>query len=192
MALAVGWPGTRAAVSRIASVVLVIWALLLLTEASARILLRAAGPSEWVGLERLHGIRVPVSDAAWMRGLAAALERGDPRAAVLLAGNRNDMNVFAETTPYWLTSRPPASAYHELHPGVTDTEAVQHRIIAELPSEVAPIVVREYRFADPVVDAVMRDLLPHVPVGSRVLDTWIASRYAPGERFGRYEVMLEK
>jgi hypothetical protein len=28
-----------------------------------------------------------------------------------------------------------------------------------------------------------------VPVGSRLLDEWIAARYRPGRRFGRYEVM---
>jgi hypothetical protein len=187
-----GWEVDQANRARWARVALAAWTLGLLVEPAARVVVRATEPSTWVGLDRLRGIRVATSDAAWMRQLAQRLAAGDPRAAVLFAGNRNDLNIFAESTPYWLTSRRPASAYHELHPGVTDTEAVQRRIIAGLSPDVPPIIVREYRFSDAVVDDVLKDMALHVPVGSHVLDAWIDERYLPGSRYGSYEVMVAR
>jgi hypothetical protein len=97
--------------------------------------------------------------------------------------------VFADTTPYWLSSRQPATRYHELHPAITDTAPVQREILADLGRQPPPVVVREHRFHPPLLDAAKTSFLRHVPVGATLLDEWVEARYHPGPRFGMYEVM---
>ncbi len=148
---------------------------------------------EWVGIPGLAGIRVPHSEALWMRALAAAAAQGeDPRAPLLFLSNRNDVNVYAESTPYWLTARRPATRHHELHPGITDTEYFQRQMIADLERGRPPLVVREHRFPDRVLDTIKADFARHVAVGATLIDRWVAERYETGERFGRYELMKRK
>jgi hypothetical protein len=55
-----------------------------------------------------------------------------------------------------------------------------------------PVVVREHRFADAALDSVKARFRLHVPVGSTLLDEWIAQHYEPGPRFGRYELMVRR
>jgi hypothetical protein len=167
------------------------WSLVLVAEPLEVMRLRLRDGVETLELPRLSGIRVTRGDAAWMRGLHAALsDAAPPRARLLLAGARNDVLIFADSTPFWLSIRIPATCHHELHPGITDTEVVQRRMISDLESGAPPVVVREHRFRDASLDRWGRIFQSHgVPVGSDLLDEWLARRYEPGPRFGRYEVM---
>ena len=101
----------------------------------------------------------------------------------------NDVMIHADSAPFWLTERRPATRHHELHPGVTDTPAVQARMIADLSRERWPVVVREHRFPDAVLETAKSKMRTHVPVGAPFLDEWVARRYAPGSRYGMYELM---
>ena len=168
-----------------------IWWLALLPEPYARLRPALQEGVEAVGLPRLAGIRATPADATWMRGLHDAMTRaGPPAVRLLLAGARNDVLVFADSTPFWLSPRLPASRHHELHPGITDTEPVQRRMLAGFAASGDPVVVREHRFGDRTLDHWGGVFRSHgVPVGSRVLDEWIKTRYRPGPRFGRYELM---
>ena len=143
-----------------------------------------------VALPRLTGISMPPDTVSWMRGLAREIEvAAEPSAPLLVLGNRNDMLVFADTTPYWLSNRRPATRYHELHPAITDTQAVQREMLADLARQPLPVLIREHRFDAGVLDALKRSLLGRVPVGATLLDDWVAANYVPGPRFGLYEVM---
>jgi len=172
----------------------VIWALILLVGPAGRSLADWRKGLEPVGLQGLHGIRVPPGEADWMRGLSEAIRRAGPsEAPLLLVGRRNDVLIYASSQIYWLSQRRMVTRHQELHPAVTDTEVVQRRMVADLEAGPPPIIVREHRFPDAKLDRVGADFRAHgVPVGSTLLDEWIARHYDGGERYGMYEVMQRK
>ena len=176
-------PGLRLA----ASSIVLAWGLLLVAERTYLTVTRPVA-DQWLGLPRLSGIRASAGTAAWMRQLAAALGEADPNRPLLLLSNRNDVHVFVEPTPFWLSARPPATRHHELHPGITDTPTGHRDMLTRAQAGPLPVVVREYRFADDVLDDVKEDMI-RVPIGSRAMDRWIAQHYEPGPRFGPYELM---
>jgi hypothetical protein len=145
---------------------------------------------ERIGLPGLAGLSAPADRARELRGLAAAIAgAGGPEAPLLFLSRRNDITVYASSEPFWLTPRRPATRYHEIHPGVTDVEWRQREMIAAIEAGPLPVVVREHRFTDGYLDAAKTLMQAHVPVGSTIIDDWIAGRYEPGVRFGSYEVM---
>jgi hypothetical protein len=174
---------------RFASVAIAGWGLLFVAE-PAYLMARAPAGAMWLGLPGLRGIKVPEPDALWMRELATALtEGGEPEASLLVLSNRNDINVFAESTPYWLTARHPATRHHELHPGVTDTEEVQRQMLAQIARGPLPVIAREHRFSDGLLDSAKERISQHVRIGSLLIDDWVEQHYEPGPRFGPYELM---
>jgi hypothetical protein len=178
---ALTWVGTAA---------LVCWSALFVAQPVYLVVTRSSGPYEWLDLPGLRGIRVPRDTAVWMRELARAVDEAEgPDAPLLFLSNRNDIHVFAESTPFWLTDRRSATRYHELHPGITDTDRVQREMLAAIERGPAPVVVREYRFDDATLDGVKAGFVEHVPVGSRLIDDWLRDHYEPGRRFGPYELM---
>ena len=112
---------------------------------------------------------------------------------VLLVGHRNDVLIYASPQLYWLSQRPMVTRHHELHPGVTDTEPVQRRMLADVGAGPPPVIVREYRFADDRLDHTKSDFQGRgVPVGATLLDEWIRRRYRRVGRFWMYEVMAPR
>lgn len=151
------------------------------------------GKYERLGVPQLRGIRVSRADVVWMRELAAAIaDAADPPAPLLFLSRRNDIDVFAVSTPFWLTSRRFATRHHELHPGVTDTERVQREMVAQMERGSWPVVVREHRFDDRGLDIVKARIITHVPIGSTLIDEWVDRHYEPGPMFGDYEVMRRR
>jgi hypothetical protein len=176
--------------TRVAMAVAAAWMVMMLAEPSYMAVRFLREGSEWAGLPGLRGIRVSHEEARWMRSLAAALaDAAPPDAPLLLVSSRNDIVVHASSAPFWLSRRRPATRHHELHPGVTDTPAVQARMIADLSRERWPVVVREHRFPDSVLETAKSKMRTHVPVGAPFLDEWVARRYTPGSRYGMYELM---
>jgi hypothetical protein len=185
--------GSVVVVRRGALAVVSLWAAALVAETGYRTIKRGAEVPEWVRLAGLGGITASPGNARWMRDLAAEMSRAAPaEAALLFVGRRNDLNVFAESSPYWLTSRRPATRHHELHPGITDTERIQRQIVRSIDREPLPVVVREYRFPDAVLDEVKEQMAAHVAVGATTLDDWIDRHYERGPRFGPYELMRRR
>jgi len=168
----------------------ILWSGVLLVEPVARLTIGLAEGRQWLRLPHLTGITAWRKDATEMRRLAVALDQAAPADVPLLVlGNRNDILVYAEGIPYWLTDRPRVTRHHELHPGITDTEIVQRRMLRDIESVGLPVLVREYRFKDAVLEQIKADFLKRVPVGSTLLDEWIAHNYVSGSRFGNYELM---
>ena len=176
--------------TRVAMAVAAAWIGVMLAEPAYMAVRFVREGSEWAGLPGLRGIRVGHEEARWMRSLAAALaDAAPPDAPLLLVSSRNDIVVHASSAPFWLSRRRPATRHHELHPGVTDTPAVQARMLADLGREPWPVVVREHRFPDAVLDAAKTSMRAHVPVGAPFLDQWVERHYAGGSRHGMYELM---
>ena len=170
-----------------------IWWAVLLAKAGYTVATQAREPRGWVGLPHLAGIRASSADAAWMRQLAVALaEDVDPGAPLLFLSSRNDVHVFAKPTPYWLTTRRPATRHHELHPGITDTESTQRQMLASFGGNPLPLVVLEHRFSNEVLDRVKADHMRHVPIGSKLIDEWLAQHYEPASSFGPYQLMRRR
>ena len=197
LAGAAGWRSVvrqnRSRIPLALTAVMALWATVFLAEPGYRLARRVAGGTEWLDLPQLRGITATHADAAWMRGLAAAIaQAGDPEAPLLFLSNRNDVDPFAESTPYWLTNRRPATRHHELHPGITDTLPVQRQMLAQLEAGPRPVVVREHRFSDDELDAAEARIRQHVPIGSSLIDEWVATQYEEGPRFGMYEVMRRR
>ena len=144
---------------------------------------------ERIGLPGLGGLRASASRAADLRALAAEIAAAaPPDAPLLFLSRRNDLVIYAAPAPFWLSPRRPATRYHEIHPGVTDVQARQQEMIDALNAAPLPVVVREHRFPDDRIE-LMRGVQPDVPVGSTILDEWVAARYETGTRIGSYEVM---
>lgn len=150
-------------------------------------------PSEWVGLPRLEGIRGPASRVAELRTLSAAMALADrPEAPLLFLSRRNDAVVYAESFPFWLSERRSATAFHELHPGITDTAVGQRRMLAEIGRGPLPVVVREYRFNDAALDGFRAGVMPFVAIGSTLIDDWVARNYEPDRGIGAYQILRRR
>jgi hypothetical protein len=168
----------------------ILWSGVLLVEPVTRLTIGLAEGRQWLRLPHLTGITAWRKDATEMRRLAVALDQAAPADVPLLVlGNRNDIVVYVEGIPYWLTDRSMVTRHHELHPGITDTEIVQRRMLRDIESVGLPVLMREYRFKDTVLEQIKADFLKRVPVGSTLLDEWIAHNYVSGSRFGNYELM---
>jgi len=192
---AAGLGGLPSSTSRRAFATLVVtgWAVLMLAEPLYREASGLAAGRTWVGLPHLRGIRASAADARALRDLASAMEDAGPRSARLLfASERNDLVIYAQSVPFWLTDRRPATRHSELHPGVTDIEVTQRQMLDGLSTRPLPVVVREHRFDDHTLDQMKVEIQPHVPVGSRLLDAWINEHFVAGELYGAYEVMAPR
>lgn len=168
-----------------------LWAGALMIEPTYRTFTRWWHGTVTVGLPHLAGIQEPADERGWMRGLAAAMAAAaPPEAPLLLVAARNDAVIYVDSSPFWLSDRRPATRFHELHPAITDTEAGQRVMLAQIAAGAPPVVVREHRFGDDVIDTVKRSFQSSgVAVGATALDAWIAAHYEPGEHFGRYQIM---
>lgn len=177
----------------IALLILTLWSPAFFAEYARGLLHRGRLGTEFVGLPGFTGIRAVRRDANWMRGLSDALrDAAPPEAPLLVLGERNDFLVFAEGTPYFLSDRPFATAHHELHPAITDTEPVQRKMIERFSAGPLPVLVVEHRFpSEAIDDALVRFRDGYgLPVGATLLDEWVREHYEPsGKRFGMYEVM---
>jgi hypothetical protein len=173
-----------------AAVVVAGWSGVYVAERAYNSATRPPMARERIGLPGLAGLSAPSARASELRRLAAAIaEAAEPDAPLLFLSRRNDITVYAASSPFWLTPRRPATRYHEIHPGVTDVEWRQREMIAALEAGPLPVVVREHRFADHYLDSVKSMMQARVPVGATAIDTWVADRYESGPRFGSYEVM---
>jgi hypothetical protein len=163
VALRVLSAGHRRVWAPVALAGVVVWGALFLAEPAYRIATRET-PRDGIRLPGLRGIRASAAQAGWMRDLARAMaDSADPHARLLLISHRNDINVYAVSTPFWLTPRRPATRYHELHPGITDVESVQREMLAGLEHQPPPVVVREHRFFDDArADATKARMMEHV------------------------------
>ena len=182
---------TRSILRFVPAALICLWFLILLAQPVYLLQERLRKGEEFVNLPHLAGIRASPRDAAWMRRLDSAIQKAAPSdRALLVLSNRNDVVVYCEGVPYWLSDRKMITRYHELHPGVTDTFAVQQEMLSDLTAAALPVVVREHRF--PNLERAKKRLAERLPVGATMLDDWIKTYYLPGQKFSKYEVLRLK
>ena len=111
------------------------------------------------------------------------LDHQSPERGPLYAGLPRHDNVFAnDVSLYFLAGRPIATRYHELHPGVTTTQAVQEAMVAELTAQ-APEWLAFITWGNPNEPNASR-----FSSGVTLLDEYIHDHYTREHTIGMYEL----
>ncbi len=111
------------------------------------------------------------------------LDHQAPERGPLYAGLPRHDNVFAnDVSIYFLAGRPIATRYHELHPGVTTTQAVQEEMVAELTAQ-APEWLVFITWGNPSEPNASR-----FSSGVTLLDDYIRDHYVRAHTVGMYEL----
>jgi hypothetical protein len=114
-------------------------------------------------------------------------------ATIFVGLNRHDVVITNDVISYFVLNRKSSTRYHELHPAVADTAAVQREIIGDLRDENVDMLILRYIFSDQHLERVKKDFQKNLPhVGATVLDEFIREHYVPVERFGSYTVWRQK
>jgi hypothetical protein len=114
----------------------------------------------------------------------ALVERLTPPGVPIFVGNaRHDRILNNDALFYFLANRPSATRYHELHPGLATTEAVQREILDEIEGRrVATVVIRTERHPPETGNSSSRSS------GVTLLDRYLRANFEPVARFGDYEI----
>jgi len=126
------------------------------------------------------GAAIPPDLAATARFVRA---NSSPGERIFVGNDRHDRLVYNAPFVYFLSGRPNATRYDNLHPGVVTTRPVQEEIVRALESSGARWLV--LWDSPPPVE-------PNdswISSGVVVLDEWIARRAREAARFGSYRVL---
>jgi hypothetical protein len=194
------WPVLGRSLRRVALVLLALW----IPGLWLRPVMEALQPLRvWSGWARLdlpvaRGVFVSPSEERRYGTVAAFVEANVPPGEPIHAGVvRNDAVVVSDARFYYLVDRPAATRYHELHPGVTDTESVQREMIADLEAERVRCLVlwwfggRESGDADERI-VERRRATGIAGIGSPLLDAYVAERYARVLDVDEYSIYWRK
>lgn len=117
------------------------------------------------------------SAVAYVEAVTALDER------IFVANTRNDRFLTNDSSCYFLANRLPATRYHELHPGIADTAAVQSEIVSEMEAARVNCVVL---FAAPES---VEPNLSSMGRGVHILDDYLDESFVPVVSFGDYHVL---
>jgi hypothetical protein len=134
------------------------------------------------GAQRLF---LPEQEAPrYARLLERVRELAPEREPILSALARHDRIGRQDLLLHFASGRRAVVFDHHFDPGVTTREGVQRRIARDVERHGIRVVVR---YASPLPPEA-----PGAPPGSRFLDDWLAERFGPAERHGRYEIWLRR
>jgi len=139
-------------------------------------------PAPWPGA---RGLRVK-ANVEWMTKLVRDVNRYAGDAPILVTANRHDRVHKNLMTAYFLTQRASATYYQDVLPGLTTTPEVQTRIIEDLESSQARVVVQWNR-------KLPNELNPsRTENGSKLLDRYLRSHFSVKRTSGQYNLLLRK
>lgn len=125
---------------------------------------------------RAAGIRVGATERACEEAVAWVRENVPSNETLFVGSARHDRLFINHLMLYFLTERPPATRYHELHPGVATTYPVQQEIIQDLHEHRTRYVMLDCS-AIPFGEAVGTP-------GARLLDEYLGSEFHLTRVFG--------
>jgi hypothetical protein len=131
----------------------------------------------------LFTLDAPGADA-YVRAIAEVQRRVPPGQPIFVGNTRHDRLIINEVLFYFLSERPSATAYHDMHPGVVTTVAVQEAMVRDIEStRVSCVVLHDdpQRPPEPGNDS-------GVSSGVTMLDQYIRGHFVPGPRFDDYQV----
>ena len=130
------------------------------------------------------GVQTTPGDAAALRGLLAEVDRVTlPGEAIFVTDPRTDRVTAGDSLLYVILSRPDATRYDVMQPGVVTTAPVQREIVRAL-ARVRVVV----RWLDPRSIAIEPNGSGRSS-GVHILDRYLAREFAPVARFGYYLVL---
>ena len=100
-------------------------------------------------LPKLAGINLPPRQARVLTELYGYVNALMPKEEKIFVGlHRHDVIIVNDVLMYFILNRPNATRYHELHPGIADTQPVQQEIIKDLKKNDVSVVVLGRFFPD--------------------------------------------
>jgi hypothetical protein len=135
------------------------------------------------------GVRVPPRQAPVLEAAVAEIDRRvAPGAPIYVATRRADLVTAGNPLLYVLARRPNPTPYDIAAPGVITSARVQREVVADLERTATPLVIRDTgpRTAAREPNAAGRSS------GVRILDAYLARRYAPVARFGSLRLLARR
>ena len=124
----------------------------------------------------------------WQNGLLSVMRfYAEPEDSVYIGLKRHDRVFANDVMSYFLIDRPIPTRYHEIHPGVVDTLAVQQEMIADL-ERAKPRLV----FLTDMFDGAKEPNASNKSTGVKVLDAYIRDHYRFFTSSGPFSVMRRK
>jgi len=155
------------------------------------------GPRVVLDHPGVRGIRVSPREARYFGRIAEFVDANvAPDEPIYCGVARHDLPVIGNVRFHVLTGRPFAVRHHEIHPGITDHEAVQRETIAALEREgVRCLVIWRFGGDDPAWSAAQleerrdarRALRPEW--GADELDRWIERHYRVAFEIDEYRIL---
>lgn len=135
-------------------------------------------------IPRLRCLRLDGDQAAVAR---FALARGSGGATMYVGAGRHDKLLAGNMVMYFAAAARPATRWHDLHPGVQTTLAVQQEIVREL-----EVATPRWVVIDDSWDEVVEPNASATSSGVFVLDEFLQSRYAAVFRSGKLSVLAPR
>ncbi|MDO8480054.1 MAG: hypothetical protein Q7W02_28440 [Candidatus Rokubacteria bacterium] len=158
-----------------------------LTFAAYMVSFAATGTSEFTyTIPRARGIADAPAQQAYEAGVEYIRTVVPPDARIFVGNLHHDRVATGDALFYFLAERHSATRYHEIHPGLTTTAAVQEVMVSEL--ERAGVTYVVIRLRDPALKD--DDGQPHG--GVEILDRYIQTRFEPVVGFGTYLIAKRK
>jgi hypothetical protein len=136
------------------------------------------------GISRAAGAQMMQDQSAAVRFIQFTVPAGQP---IYSGVSHHDRIFINDPMFYFLSDRPSATRYHELHPGLATTRPVQEEIIRELERQDVRYLVIATHF-----DQVREPNASAVSSGVTVLDDYIAEHYSIAQQIGGYRIMVKR
>jgi hypothetical protein len=154
-----------------------------------RIELVHSPPLEPIDVDVADGVKAPTKEARALGSLARYVrEQVPPGEPVFAANPRHDLVRVGNPLVYVLVDRPNPTRYDVMQPGVITTAPVQREIAGDLERSRTELVIRWF---SPAADQREPNGAGRSS-GVRVLDRYLARRYAEVRRFGDYAVLRRR
>jgi hypothetical protein len=124
-------------------------------------------------------------DLALQRSIAVTRQAVDRDTPIFIALSRNRYTVGNALLAYYLTDRPPGSRWTLFNPGVTNTDATQTLMVADLEASGTNLMILDVSGAE-WFETSNDSQIP----GSTILDTYLDERFRTWCDFGDYRVAV--
>lgn len=140
--------------------------------------------SEYVKSDNTSKLRINYEDAKAINTINDYLKSNLPKETKIFIGTYdNDLLYINDIALYYLLDRIPATYYHEMHPGVANTEIAQRQIVKELKSNsIDYLILRK-------IDNPMENNKSAISTNLNILDNYIDNTYITIIEIGNYKLL---
>jgi hypothetical protein len=141
------------------------------------------------------GIRVPRARYEFQQPIVSFIRQHVPESEPIYSGlMRHDAVVISNQIFYYLSGRPIASRYNELHPGVVDLESVQREIIGDLERlHVRCAILWDFGWPKSYMDQILARRREQIPgIGATLLDEYFRREFETVGRYGEYVLVWRR